>query len=159
MDLTMSSFGFTLKIFLDILYFNFMTYCNHLITLLVCYTVFLCTKKKCFFFFYIHFYIHSHRVISIPNLFGPILQFCVPHLSPCDSWERLELSTSQRIGEVKENGWMEGESMEPSRCKIKQWFREAKFILNVDLKRQGRNYFKLSFQVCQNQSGVCNKVV
>lgn len=76
MNLTMSSFGFTLKIFLDILYFHFMTCCNHLMTLLVCYTVFLCTKtkedfwKKCFFFFYIHFYIHSHRVI---NLFGPIL--------------------------------------------------------------------------------------
>lgn len=55
MDLTMSSFSFTLKIFLDILYFNFMTYCNHLMTLLVCYTGFLCMKtkedfwKKCFF--------------------------------------------------------------------------------------------------------------
>lgn len=58
MDLTMSSFSFTLKIFLDILYFNFMTYCNHLMTLLVCYTGFLCTKtkedfwKKCFFLLY-----------------------------------------------------------------------------------------------------------
>lgn len=46
MDLTMSSFGFTLKIFLDILYFNFMTCCNHLMTLLVCYSGFLCTKTK-----------------------------------------------------------------------------------------------------------------
>lgn len=71
MDLTMSSFSFTLKIFLDILYFNFMTYCNYLTTLLVCYTVF--CARKCFFFFYICFYIHSHRVIIIPNLFGPIL--------------------------------------------------------------------------------------
>lgn len=44
MDLTMSSFSFTLKIFLDILYFNFMTYCNHLTTLLVCYTIF-CARK------------------------------------------------------------------------------------------------------------------
>lgn len=78
MDLTMSSFSFTLKIFLDILYFNFMTYCNHLTTLLVCYTIFCARKqKKIFgrsvFFFYIRFYIHSHRVIIIPNLFGPIL--------------------------------------------------------------------------------------
>lgn len=47
MDLTMSSFSFTLKIFLDILYFNFMTYCNYLTTLLVCYTVF--CARKCFF--------------------------------------------------------------------------------------------------------------
>lgn len=46
MDLTMSSFSFTLKIFLDILYFNFMTYCNHLTTLLVCYTVFCARKQK-----------------------------------------------------------------------------------------------------------------
>lgn len=46
MDLTMSSFSFTLKIFLDILYFNFMTYCNHLTTLLVCYTIFCARKQK-----------------------------------------------------------------------------------------------------------------
>lgn len=58
MDLTMSSFSFTLKIFLDILYFNFMTYCNHLTTLLVCYTVFCARKQKkifgrsVFFFLY-----------------------------------------------------------------------------------------------------------